>query len=654
MTTRVFQVPASPRALALLAILILAWFRLAAARADDSSLEPVPLPPMVVSATRLPTPEDQLGSSVTVITSQDIERKQARTLPEVLQDVPGLNVVQTGSPGGTTSVFMRGTNANHTKVFIDGVDASDPSSGDGSFDFSQILASDIERIEVLRGPQSGLYGSDAIGGVINIITKKGSGPAKLRASIEGGSFGTFNQTAGASGSVSRFNYNFDFSHFHSGDTPVTPSNLVPPGRPVNSDSYDNKTYATKLGAGLTDNFDVGLVARYVDTALRSTSDDFLGPEAAPSYSDNRELFTRGTAHLVLFDGVFDQTVGVGYTDYRRRFLDPNAAAIAFGNDPSVFQGDRVKLDWQGNIKLMPGQVLTLGAEHQLDQINDSAPVQAQMTNNAGFAQLQSSFGERFFNAISLRYDDNDRFGSKATYRVAPAFLIPETGTKLKGSVGTGFKAPTLDELFDNSFAAQGFFANPNLQPETSLGYDLGFEQALLDKRLQFGATYFHNDINNLITINETGTSFENVGRATTYGAESFVAYKPWEPLALRADYTYTTAEDDIHHQELLRRPKHKASLNAAWQVTEAASLSATILYTGPWTDINRAGTASGLTASGYTLVNLAGSYDLGHGVTAFARINNLLDRQYQDPIGFQHQGLGVFAGLRVALDTVDW
>jgi vitamin B12 transporter len=606
-------------------------------RADDT----VELPPVVVSATRLPTPAAEVASSVTVITAEDIAREQARTLPDVLADVPGLNVVQAGGPGAQTSVFIRGTDANHTKVLIDGIDASDPSSPNGAFDFSQILASDIERVEVLRGPQSGLYGSDAIGGVIAITTRKGSGPAQFRASVEAGSFATFNQTAGVSGSVARLNYAFDFQHDQTAESQVTPGNLVPPGRPVNSDFYDNKTYSTRLGAELTDNFDVGLVARYVATTLRAAADDYLGPEASPSESNNHEFFTRATAHLVLFDGAFDQTLGIGYTDYRRRYLDPNDQPPA----PSFESGDRVKLDWQGNITLMPGQVLTLGAEHQLDEMFD--PVHAQMTNDAGFAQLQSSFGERFFNTISVRYDDNDRFGAKPTFRVAPTVLIPETDTKLKASVGTGFKAPTLDELFD-SYPEFDFYANPNLKPETSVGWEVGFEQALAARRIQFGATFFHNNIRNLIDINESGTSYANIGRATTDGVESFVAVRPVEPLTLRADYTYTHAEDDILHQELPRRPKDKASLNATWQVAGKASLSATVLYVGPWEDVNRAGTVSGLIANGYTVVNLAGSYDLGHGLTAFARIDNLLDRRYQDPTGFLRPGFGVFGGVRVA------
>ena len=183
---------------------------------------------------------------------------------------------------------------------------------------------------------------------------------------------------------------------------------------------------------------------------------------------------------------------------------------------------------------------------------------------------------------------------------------------------------------------------------------MGFEQALLGKRLQLGATYFHNNIDNLININNTGTSFENVGRATTYGVESFVAYSPWEPLTLHADYTFLIAKDDILDQELLRRPKNKASLDAAWHITEKAVLSAALLYVGPWVDVNRASTVTGLQGNGYALVNLAGSYDLGNGLTAYARIDNLLDRHYQNPIGFLQPGLGVFAGLRVAFDTASW
>jgi len=606
--------------------------------ADDT------IAPVIVSATRVPTPADQVASSVTVITSDDIEAKQQRTLPEVLNDLPGINVVQTGSPGGTTSVYIRGANANHTKVLIDGIDVSDPSSVDGSFDFSQILASNIERVEVLRGPQSGLYGSYAIGGVINIITKTGKGPAQFTASVEGGSFGTFNQTAGMSGSTDRFSYNFDAKHYRTTADPVTPTDLVPPGRPKNDDFYDNKTISTKLDAKLTNNFDVGLVGRYVYSELDNTGDDGTGPEAIRSENSNHEYFTRATGHLVSFDGKLDQTIGLAYTSYDRVIIDPNATAFqSYGQ----YEGDRLKADWQGNIKLAQGQMLTLGAEHQLDQINDpSQPVTAQMTNNAGDIQLQSAFSDRIFNTISLRDDDNNMFGNHATYRIAPAYLILETDTKLKASVGTGYKAPTLDQLFDN-YPGFGFFANPDLKPETSVGYDVGFEQNLFKKQVQFGSTWFHNKIKNLINSNDLGTTDINIGRATTYGFENFVAYKPWNILTLRADYTFTMATNDVTDQELSRRPKNKASLNATYQATDKLSLSGTVLYTGDWIDGNRDFSIPRLTAGGYTTLNIVAEYAINDTVSVFGRGNNILDKHYQDPVGFEQQGLGVFAGVKV-------
>ena len=623
-------------------------FSLSVAKADELAAGAVSLPSVVVSATLRPTPAQQLGSSVTVITGDDIAQTQQRTLPEVLNDVPGLNVVQTGSSGGVTSVFIRGTNANHTKVLIDGVDVSDPSSPNGAVDFSQFLASDIARVEVLRGPQSGLYGSDAIGGVISITTKAGSGPPQVHGLVEGGSFSTFNQSAGVSGSLDRFSYNFDFSHYHTGDTLVTPPSLVVPGRNANPDYYDNKTVSARLGLRLTDNFDIGGTLRYIDTALDSTSDDFLGPEATPSNSINHQLFTRGFAHLVLLDGAFDQTLSLAFTGYHRNFYDPNPATLAFGNDPSDFDGSRIKLDWRGTVKLTPGEVLVLGAEHQIDRLNNTNPASAHITNDAGYIELQSSLGERFFNSTSVRFDQNGQFGGQPTFRVAPAYLILETDTKLKGSVGTGFKAPSLDQLYD-SYPAFGFFANPNLKPETSLGYDFGFEQSLWNKKVGFGGTWFHNDIDNLIQA--TATTYENIGHAETYGAETFIAYQPWETVTLRADYTYTMANDEVTHTELLRRPRHKVSLDAKWQATDALLLTATAVYTGDWADINRSGSVSGLRSTPYALINLAGSYDVGHGVSFFTRINNLLDRVYQDPVGFQHQGLGVFAGIKVAVDA---
>jgi vitamin B12 transporter len=596
---------------------------------------------IVVTATRIPTPELQVASSISVVTADEIADRQIQTLPDLLKDLPGLNVIQTGGAGGQTSVFIRGTNSNHTKVLVDGIDVSDPSSPSGTFDFGQFLTQDIQKVEILRGPQSGLYGSDAIGGVINVITKSGSGPAQFTAGTEAGSFDTFNQTAGVSGSLERFHYTANVEHYHSGATPVTPLDLLAPGEQRIDDYYDNITGSTKLGFDVTEHFDVGLVARYTDSHLRLTGENednfpFDFPDSAQSANDTRQYYTRAIAHLISYDGGLEQTLGIAYSDIKSFETSPE-------NPESDFFGARVNVDWQGTIRLATDERLVLGAEHQREEM--TVPLSASTTIDSGYAELQSSFDDALFNTLSVRYDDNDRFGSKVTYRVAPAYVIQETGTKLKASVGTGFKAPTLSQMFQN-FPDFDFFANPNLRPETSLGYDLGFEQSILGDTVRFGATYFRNNIKNLITDNADFTTDINVGRAVTQGAETFASYQPLRDLTFRLDYTYTQATDDILHEELLRRPKHKVDLNAAWHATDRLSLNATVLSVSSWIDGNRDFSIPRLTAPGYTTVDVAASYDLSGHLTLYGRITNLFDRHYENPVGFLQPSIGAFAGIR--------
>jgi vitamin B12 transporter len=276
---------------------------------------------------------------------------------------------------------------------------------------------------------------------------------------------------------------------------------------------------------------------------------------------------------------------------------------------------------------------------------------ADVGNKAGFVEWQSEFDKRFYIVSNIRRDRHETFGGHTTWRVAPLFIAPVTETRLKGSYGTGFKAPTLTQLFVNN-PSFGFIANPNLQPEISRGYDVGFEQALLDGRIAFGATYFNNDITNLIV----GTAFdpvtftstlENVGHANTHGLESFASYIMSERFRLRADYTKTFAHNEVTHLELLRRPRDKASLTGVWNPVDGLALSTTILYVSSWVDIGREGTPPRLNAPGYTTVNIAANYDIDKHVTVFARADNLFNRQYQNPIGFLQPGLGIYGGIRV-------
>jgi vitamin B12 transporter len=621
-----------------LSALGLSFIAVHASAAEDVATEQV-----VVSATGIPTPESQIASSVTIITADEIERKQQRLLPDVLREVPGLNIVQTGGPGGLTAIFVRGTNSNHTKVFIDGIDVSDPSSTNSGFDISQLQTLDIERIEVLRGPQSGLYGSDAVGGVIDITTRSGNGPLQTQGYLEGGSFDTFNQAANISGSANQFHYSANIGHFHSGETPVTPLGLLLPGEKRNDDYYDNITASTKLGYDVTGDLDFGLVARYTDSHLRVTGDDFSTfpsfPAAAQSASNTNEYYGRAFGHLVTFDGAFDQTLGIAYTRKRSASYQPESPV-------GVNTGERTKIDWRGKVRLSESENLLLGAEHQRDDI--SQPLSADVRINAGYAELNSQLGDNFFSAVNVRYDNNSRFGGKVTYRFAPTYRLTATGTKLLASVGTGFKAPTLGELYQ-SFPEFFFFANPNLRPESSIGYDVGFEQTVIESVVTTGITYFHNHLRDLIDTAPTGDTFANIGRATTQGIESFVEVHPLGSVSVRVDYTYTEATDDILHQELLRRPKHEISVDAAWQATAALSIDANLVTVTSWVDGNRDFSIPRLDTPSYTTVNLAGSYNITSNLAVFARVDNLFDRHYQNPTGYLQPSVGAFAGVKAKL-----
>ncbi|MBV9557662.1 MAG: TonB-dependent receptor [Pseudolabrys sp.] len=632
---------------------------------------------IVVSPTTVPTPERETASSITVITGADLERDQRRTVSDALQSVPGLNVVQSGGPGGQTSVFMRGTNPNHLKVFIDGIDAGNPSTPAGNFDFAHLLAGDIERIEILRGPQSGLYGSDAIGGVISITTKKGEGPPKVTGTLETGSFRQLNGRTSLSGSQGNFNYSFNVLELQS-NTPVTPLNLLPAGQPRNNDLYRNWTYSTRLGADLTDNFGVNLVARYTDAKIGITGDDFSifpnpPPEPLRTETTFRNLFSRGEATWSLFDGRFKNFFGAAYSKQRDVTLNPNPdfAAANFVLSPLVGPpitniGTRTKFDWRGETKIMPGQILVMGLEHQKDSLSTDSTgftdvpfgnffqttTTASNWNNAGWLELQSQFNKRFFIVSNVRLDDNESFGKHSTWRVAPAFIVPGTETKLKASYGTGFKAPSLTQRYaDNPFFR--FTANPNLSPETSTGYDYGFEQPLWNDRIRFGSTYFHNNIKNLIASLTTDfTTFANtvvnVGQAKTSGFESFIAIAPLDRVKIRLDHTYTATKNEITDLGLLRRPANKASLSTIWNPIDPLTLSATVIYVSSWVDIGRTGDPPRLDTPPYTLVNLAANYVVDPRVTVFGRVDNLFNKQYQDPTGFMRPGVGVFGGITVA------
>ncbi|MGY8661041.1 TonB-dependent receptor [Bradyrhizobium sp. UFLA05-109] len=459
--------------------------------------------------------------------------------------------------------------------------------------------------------------------------------------METGSFNTFNQTVGLSGSQDNFNYAFNVAHFHAGDVPVTPLQLLPPGQKANGNNYDNMSYSTKLGLDINDSWSVNSVVRYTEATLLFTGDSGFPstPNATQSTHGVRQLFNRDEAVWSLFDGRIKNYFAVNYANNRSSDIGPG--------DPlwTVTTGERIKYDWHAVAEIARGNNLIVGAEQQTDRI-DATGFSAQNGNKAGFVELQSQFADRVFVVANMRNDFNDQFGEHATYRIAPAVIIPVTETKLKGSYGTGFKAPTLSELYQN-FPDFFFFGNPNLKPEQSQGYDAGFEQPLFGDRVRFGSTYFHNGITNLITSNDTFTSYTNVGLATTEGTENFVTAKITDRVSVRADHTFTRTVDASTGLQLLRRPKEKWSATAIWLPIDPLTLSVTVLHVSDWLDITR-DTGAQIVAPGYTIVNLRGDYAISDQVKVFARVDNLFNRHYQNPTGFLAPGLGVFGGIRIA------
>ena len=604
---------------------------------------------VALSPTGNPVPLEQVASSVTVITSAEMERKQNRTVPQALADVPGLNIVPIGGPGGQTSVFMRGTNSNGVKVLIDGIDVSDPSNPNRSFNFGQLLAHDLARIEVLRGPQSGFYGADALGGVIAITTKKGEGPPKVSVTTEGGSYGTFNQFGTLSGSTDKFNYFFGLGHYRSEAIPVTPPDLVPLGRRINPNFYDNLTFSTKLGYDFNEYLSLNYVGRVIDSTLLFTGDGGFPstPNEFRSRSDAFFHFHRGEAVVNLLDGRFRNVFGVGYTNEYSTNQNPPVSAIRESPQTRGI-GIRTKYDYQGDLQVMDGQRLVFGAQRE-DESLANKTINPKNGNTGVYLQWQQQYFDRLFLVSNVRYDENDAFGSKTTYRVAPAYILPWTETKLKASVGTGFKAPTLSQLFQD-FPSFNFYGNPNLRPEELTGWDAGFEQPLFGDRVRFGATYFDNDIKNLILTGRVGriSTPINIGKAHAYGVETFLTVAFSDRLKTNVTYTNTTTKDEINRQELLRRPRHKLAGTVEWQPLDRLTLAGTALFIGGQVDGDRAFTIPRLRTDAYTIVNLAANYKVTDTLEVFGRVDNLFDKKVEDPTGFLRPGLSAYGGVRVS------
>lgn len=611
---------------------------------------------IVVTASRIPTPSDRIGSSVTVITAEDIAHYQFRSATEALQSVPSLSVVRNGGPGKLTSIFSRGSNANHTLVMIDGIEINDPSNTDGRVDLSHLYIGDVERIEVLQGPQSTLYGSDAIGAVIQIFTRKGSGSTTLRGTLEGGSFDTYNEYAYLSGATQRLSYTFNVQHTDTRGNSVLSDDFRQPDGTLDNDSNEGLTLSSRLVYDPADTLGFDFSGRYTKT--RNGLDLNVYPVQDDSDSHNRteQVFLGLNTRLALFEGRTEHRFGINYTDIDRHDHDNYDPVNTLDYLRATNKGTKLKFDLQNDAYLSESHTLTLGIETEKDRVDASLNQQsafgpfvsdtdADQRNNAAYLQDQFSVGENLSGTAGVRHDKTEDFSGKTTWRLALSWSLPASDTRLKGSWATGFKAPTLAQLYGVSVSSFGpFVGNPDLKPETSRGWELGFEQALARPGTEFGATYYRNDIDDLITSNDSFTTNINRDKVRTYGVEAFLKTAFSSQLTADLNFSYSRAVDDQTDQNLLRRPLKKAVLKLGYTPRDDLGVYLENIWIGNRYDTDPVSGAR-IRRGSYYVANLATSYDLNRQWTLFGRVENLLDRNYDEPAGFEQPGRGIYVGV---------
>jgi len=590
---------------------------------------------VIVSATKTEAYQAEVGSSTTVITAEELKRIGKTTVGEVLRGVTGVAAAQNGPFGGLTSIYLRGSKPGHTLVMVDGVEINDSISADRSFDFANLAVDNIERIEVIRGAQSTLYGSDAMGGVINIITKKGKGKPKWEISTEAGSHDTFKEGIGLTGEIEKLNYSFSFSRLDSDGISKAKDG-------VEKDGYQNFTISSRLGYRILNDAELSLILRYTNA---ETDIDDGAYEDDPNYT----IWSKNLASKFEFTQAlrpwWDHKLSFSYSETRRKHRDEKDIVDTTEDAQSWFKGDNKKIEWQHNFSPVSWDTLTGGFEYEQERGSSYSrsrtiitKIDRKTVSNTGFyLQNQFRLWEKLFITPGLRVDEHELFGTETTYKISTAYLIPQTGTRLKANWATGFKAPSLFQLYSS-------FGDPNLKPDKSKGYDFGFEQNLWDNLVTFGATYFHNKFKDMVDFDIATSKYKNIDNAITKGIETELIFKPIRDLAISVNYTYLAAEDKDIGKKLARRPENQLNFNLNWSFLEKANLNLSASYTGHTWD-NAANTRK---VKGYPKFDLSASYGLTKNFQIFGRINNLLDRDYQEIRGFATEGRSFYIGGKEA------
>jgi vitamin B12 transporter len=636
--------------------------------ADDTTAGTAPaddLEQVIITATRTAQPLDKTGGAVSVISAADLDTRQIISLSDVLQQTPGLVVSRTGGPGQTTSLYIRGAAPGESLVLIDGIRINDPSTPDGEPVLGDLLVNDIQRIEVLRGPQSTLYGSDAIGGVVNILTQRGgSEPFAPRLQAQWGTYGTSQYNAALNGSAGPLAYGSAIDYYDTRGISVADTSNVDTDR----DGYRNVGATANLRLQASGQLSLDLRGFYT----RSHTDiaDYPPPDytlqATPEFVRNSLLAGYAALNLSLLQGQFTQRLAVIGSDNDRRFYGIYTPSSA---NPDIYeftaaenfyaQGGTTRLEYQGVIEANASNELTFGAETQLstlatDSLPDpgNMPVTGRDRLSGYYGQWQSTIAQALTLTGGVRYDDDRQFGSHTSFKLAAALQLANGNTVLRADYADAFKAPTLYQQFSP-------YSNPlqPLRPETATGWEIGGDQLLLDRRLRASLTYFDRPERQQIDFNDcfpaTGSACElrpggyyyNVGRASANGFEAELAGRLQDALSLWVNYTNMKAMDELTGLQLALRPHIAANAGLTWSPQTRSALGASIGYVGARFDDSANSVPLGRTRT----VNVYASYGLGAQLQVFGRIDNLFNDRTESVAGYRVLGEALYAGLRVTL-----
>jgi vitamin B12 transporter len=596
------------------------------------------LDPVVVTATMVETPRSQIGGAVTVVPEEEIRLYNYDRVEDALRQVPGLEIQRSGTPGRTTSLRIRGAGSQQVQLLVDGLRVKSPTLGQA--ELSDLLLDGIDRIEVVRGPQSTLYGADAIGGVVNIITKKGQGPVHGSVWVEGGSYRTFRERANVQGAYRGFSFNLSGTRFDSA------------GQLPNEDT-EQTAVAGRLGYDFPWKGELGLSGFYsrLDADLPVS---FAPPTILDPDSQNQ-------VETYLFNFVYKQPVRAWW-DVRVRFGQwYNNSGFQDvpppPDDPvtdSQIDTRRLEAELLNSLHIGKWDTLTIGLEHRSElgrnRSTGTFPVRftREINTFSVFAQNDLRLFDRIFLGGGLRYEDASTVGGELTGRASAAVAIKETGTRLRGAWGTGFRAPTINDLFFPNFG------NPSLEPERSESYEFGVDQRLWKDRVRLGFTFFHNEFRNLIQFAFDAATNQflpfNVGRAQTEGVEFSVEADPVDWLSAYLNYTYTDTEDITNDLPLRRFAPHRWNVGLAVTPLERLSVFAQATVVSSQFESSFAGRNPGhhRIDVGGTLRILGRTGPIQKAELTL-RIENVTDEKYDEVLGFRALGLYALAGLRVYL-----